>query len=175
MIVILHQYIANNSFIDVYTEAQIKNHKYSLRIAQKHQHQPVTAHYPKTESQHTGLEEEFTLVKRSCKLGIALIAKQQHTDPITQYGKAHGEYTKIHMLLDELDMTAITQKRVDFSNSGDFGKGFSITASELRCMYRLRKELSGFIHFYDKGREVSAPWEQKEFRELWRDYDRELQ
>jgi len=41
----------------------------------------IEHHFPQTESQHTE-EEEFTLVKRSCKLGIALIAEQQHAGPL---------------------------------------------------------------------------------------------
>jgi insecticidal toxin complex protein TccC len=84
-------------------------------------------------------------VKKGSKLGIEMAASSQ---------------MHIHFTLDELDIESIVNK------SGP--RGASITASELRYVYRNWNRLAGKIHFYRKNVEVVAPW--IEDVSLWKAY-----
>lgn len=63
----------------------------------------------------------------------------------------------VHFALDDLDIEAV----VDKSRS-------SITASELRWLYRHRTQLAGRVNFYQGRIRVDAPWETD--AGLWRRY-----
>jgi insecticidal toxin complex protein TccC len=86
------------------------------------------------------------LWKRGSKLGIEMAAS--------------GAGSKIHFVLDELDISSIVNKE-------GLG-GQSITASELRYAYRNRERLAGRIHFYKDKAEVDAPWDTSP--QLWASY-----
>ncbi len=88
------------------------------------------------------------LWKRGSKLGLAIAASNQTT--------------KIHFLLDGLDITSVVSKE------GDHGK--SITASELRYINRnYDKGLKGRVIFYRGGEKLEkAPWEENPV--LWAKY-----
>jgi insecticidal toxin complex protein TccC len=86
------------------------------------------------------------LWKRGSKLGIEIIAKNN---------QAH-----LHFILDSLDIEAIVYKLGQ--------SGTSITASELRYIYRNWHRLAGKVYFYRNNVEVEAPWEQH--RLLWARY-----
>ncbi|HEJ6984405.1 TPA: hypothetical protein SMF26_004507 [Serratia marcescens] len=62
-----------------------------------------------------------------------------------------GGRDKIHFVLDDIDIERVINK------SG----GSSITNSELRYLYRHRREINGKgkVHFYKNKQEVLAPWE----------------
>ncbi|HDR7760662.1 RHS repeat-associated core domain-containing protein [Bacillus cereus] len=87
------------------------------------------------------------LWKRGSKLGIAIAASNQKT--------------KIHFVLDNLDIESIVAKR------GDSGE--SITASELRYVYRNRERLQGRVVFYRNGEKLeTTPWNDSP--DLWEQY-----
>ncbi|MDZ4417294.1 toxin [Bacillus cereus] len=87
------------------------------------------------------------LWKRGSKLGIEIAASNQKT--------------KIHFVLDNLDIESIVAK------SGDSGE--SITASELRYVYRNYERLQGRVVFYRNGEKLEkTPWEEKP--DLWIQY-----
>ncbi|PFA66961.1 RHS repeat-associated core domain-containing protein [Bacillus cereus] len=87
------------------------------------------------------------LWKRGSKLGIEIAASNQKT--------------KIHFVLDNLDIESIVAKR------GDSGE--SITASELRYVYRNRERLQGRVIFYRNGEKLAtAPWNDSP--DLWGQY-----
>ncbi|HHR6132380.1 TPA: hypothetical protein ACS72K_004051, partial [Providencia alcalifaciens] len=86
------------------------------------------------------------LWKRGSKLGVEITAS--------------GAGNKIHFILDQLDLEQVVTKA---------GKnGQSVTASELRYIYRNRERLAGRIHFYQDGVETDAPWVANP--KLWSDY-----
>lgn len=87
------------------------------------------------------------LWKRGSKLGIEIAAS--------------GAGSKIHFVLDELDIPNV----VDKEGPG----GQSITASELRYAYRNRARLTGRIHFYKNNVETDAPWGGND--KLWSSYN----
>lgn len=67
-----------------------------------------------------------------------------------------GSKHHIHFSLDGIDMDSVVTKtrsnqRIDMP---------AYTGVELRCAYRLRDQLKDKLHFYEKGLEVSAPWEK---------------
>jgi len=78
------------------------------------------------------------LWKRGSKLGIQSIINE---------GNAH-----LHFVLDGIDIGAVARK--EGGNKG----GKSITASELRYLYRHREEIGERAHFYRNNIEVEAPW-----------------
>ncbi|WP_336852055.1 RHS repeat-associated core domain-containing protein [Pseudescherichia vulneris] len=78
------------------------------------------------------------LWKRGSKLGIQSIINE---------GNAH-----LHFVLDGIDIGAVARK--EGGNKG----GKSITASELRYLYRHREEIGERVHFYRNNIEVAAPW-----------------
>ncbi len=84
--------------------------------------------------------------KRSSKVGIEIIIRNS---------KRH-----LHFVLDGLDQQRITDKIED-----------SVTASELRYIYRNKEKLEGRLHFYHDYRRVPAPWTAGErFSGLWAAY-----
>jgi len=90
---------------------------------------------------HTGMPAPIQprlLWKRGSKQGIQSIINE---------GNAH-----LHFVLDGLDIAAVVRKE------GDQKSGKSITASELRYIYRHREEIGDRVHFYRNGTEVAAPW-----------------
>lgn len=78
------------------------------------------------------------LWKRGSKLGIQAIINE---------GNAH-----LHFVLDGLDIGAVARKEEGQKS------GKSITASELRYLYRHREEIGERAHFYRNNIEVEAPW-----------------
>ena len=98
---------------------------------------------------HTWRDDNFApdlFLKRASKLGIEMAAR--------------GETNKIHFILDSLDLSSVISKK---DSAGLFGigkqyKGTSITASELRYAYRNRERLEGKVLFYNRGKQVEAPW-----------------
>ncbi|MFW5436845.1 RHS repeat-associated core domain-containing protein [Paenibacillus apiarius] len=80
------------------------------------------------------------LWKRGSKLGIEIAAS--------------NERTKIHFVLDNLNIEQVVTKNPE--------GGQSITASELRYIYRNRERLNGRVIFYRNGQRLDkAPWEEK--------------
>lgn len=87
------------------------------------------------------------LWKRGSKLGIEIAAS--------------NERTKIHFVLDNLNIEQVVTKE----GSG----GQSITASELRYIYRNRERLNGRVIFYRNNERLEqAPWEENS--DLWSKY-----
>lgn len=86
------------------------------------------------------------LWKRGSKLGIEIAAS--------------GGGNKIHYALDGIELPAVIAKRGD--------EGHSVTASELRYIFRNRKQLEGHIHFYRNQKKVSAPWQSNPWQ--WSKY-----
>ncbi|RJG25195.1 RHS repeat-associated core domain-containing protein [Paenibacillus thiaminolyticus] len=91
--------------------------------------------------------ESPLLWKRGSKLGIEIAAS--------------NERTKIHFVLDNLNIEQVVTKE----GSG----GQSITASELRYIYRNRERLNGRVIFYRNNERLEqAPWEENP--DLWSKY-----
>lgn len=86
------------------------------------------------------------LSKRGSKLGIEIVAR--------------SEQVKLHFVLDDINMEQVGQKSILGGNS--------ITASELRYIYRNWERLEGKVHFYRNYLEVEPPW--KENSSLWNSY-----
>ncbi len=57
---------------------------------------------------------------------------------------------KLHYALDEIDMSSVVTKLGQ--------EGSSVSASELRYMYRNWARLVDKVHFYRYSQEVQAPW-----------------
>jgi len=87
------------------------------------------------------------LWKRGSKLGIEMTAQN---DAIHH----------LHFVLDGLMIVDIVEKKAPH--------GISVTASELRYIYRNRDRLQGKIHFYMRGERVRAPWDISPL--LWSKY-----
>ncbi|GAC42869.1 hypothetical protein [Paenibacillus popilliae] len=97
------------------------------------------------------------LWKRGSKHGIEIAATNQRT--------------KIHFILDDLDMEKVVTKE-ELTPETPRG-GQSITASELRCVYRNRERLKGRFIFYREGERLNqAPWEENPG--LWSKYEEKL-
>jgi insecticidal toxin complex protein TccC len=75
------------------------------------------------------------LFKRGSKLGIEMVARGNN---------------KLHYALDEIDMSSVVTKLGQ--------EGSSVSASELRYMYRNWARLEDKVHFYRYSQEVQAPW-----------------
>ncbi|PED43227.1 RHS repeat-associated core domain-containing protein [Bacillus cereus] len=86
--------------------------------------------------------------KRGSKLGLEIAAVAGETGP------------HIHFVLDGLNIESVVSK------SGEYGK--SITASELRYVYRNKERLAGRLNFYKNMEKVGSPWETSP--DLWRQY-----
>ncbi|MGY1423600.1 RHS repeat-associated core domain-containing protein [Bacillus cereus] len=91
------------------------------------------------------------LWKRGSKLGLRVAASKN----------TKGDTTNIHFVLDGLDIESVVSKN-------EIG-GKSITASELRYIYRHQDELRGVINFYKDNQKLEkAPWEENP--NLWKQY-----
>ncbi|WP_127956806.1 PAAR domain-containing protein [Serratia microhaemolytica] len=77
------------------------------------------------------------MAKRSSKLGLEMTADEQATH-------------KVHFILDRLDLKKVVSKQ------GNYGQ--SVTASELRYVYRNYERLLGRLFFYRNGNNVPPPW-----------------
>ncbi|WP_157798835.1 hypothetical protein [Serratia marcescens] len=67
---------------------------------------------------------------------------------------------KIHFVLDQINMELVVGKNSE--------EGQSITASELRYLYRNKERFMGKIHFYKNDIETEAPWETQPW--VWENY-----
>ncbi|MGV3344434.1 hypothetical protein ACGVWS_01355 [Enterobacteriaceae bacterium LUAb1] len=135
---------------DAYFSIGEKNPKFNVRsIYDEVKNQPCRSPY----HQWTGSPEEPTgvapklLWKRGSKLCLELAA-------------SHSSNHKIHFILDQINMELVVSK------SGEEGQ--SITASELRYIYRNRERFAGKIHFYKNDIETEAPWETQPW--IWENY-----
>lgn len=86
--------------------------------------------------------------KRGSKLGLEIAAATGETGP------------HIHFVLDGLNIESVVSK------SGEHGK--SITASELRYVYRNKERLAGRVSFYRNMEKAGTPWETSP--DLWGEY-----
>ncbi|PFN47086.1 hypothetical protein COJ75_30085, partial [Bacillus thuringiensis] len=85
------------------------------------------------------------LRKRGSKLGLAMAALNKKTQR--------------HFVLDGIDMGHVVNKTKGTGNSN--GPGDSITASELRYVYRNYDKLKGRVIFYRNNEKLDkAPWEE---------------
>lgn len=76
---------------------------------------------------------------------------------------------KIHFVLDVLDIESVVDKvKENLSNPSRPGPGESITASELRYIYRNRERLENNVIFYRNNEKVNAPWVDN--KALWNNY-----
>ncbi|QHI98116.1 toxin [Xylophilus rhododendri] len=89
------------------------------------------------------------LWKRGSKLGIEITASEDSPN-------------HLHFILDGIGMEDVVRK------SGGNRQGSSITASELRYVFRNRQRLGDKVHFYRGGEEVNAPWADDP--RLWAEY-----
>ncbi|MGX1461715.1 insecticidal toxin complex protein TccC [Bacillus thuringiensis] len=98
------------------------------------------------------------LWKRGSKLGLSIAASNQRT--------------KIHFVLDGLNIEHVVNKTKRLTNErkgSPAGPGQSITASELRYIYRNYDKLKGRVTFYEGNEQLSqAPWEHNP--KLWGNY-----
>lgn len=69
----------------------------------------------------------------------------------------------LHFILDGMNIPGVIHKSEDLF-------GGTITASELRYIYRNWDRLRGRVIFYRDGRVVDAPWEDSESSHLWNAY-----
>ena len=128
---------------DILWDAYLKLAKNPGKFNVKSIYKDVTKHPNKDDfyEWHIGLPSSAQpklLWKRGSKLGIQAIINE---------GNAH-----LHFVLDGLDIGAVARKE------GGLKSGKSITASELRYLYRQRENIKGRVHFYRNGTEVAAPW-----------------
>ncbi|WP_429220202.1 hypothetical protein [Aeromonas veronii] len=96
--------------------------------------------------------DEWLWWKRGSKSGIEMVA-QQPSDSAR----------RIHFILDGIDIRGVINKEDSL-----FGK--TITASELRYIYRHWDRLQGRVIFYREGKMVASPWEDAASSHLWNDY-----
>jgi hypothetical protein len=96
--------------------------------------------------------DEWLWWKRGSKSGIEMVAQQS---------PASGR--RLHFILDGMNVLGVVNKDEDL-----FGK--SITASELRYIYRHWGRLKGRVIFYRDQFVVDAPWEDRATPHLWNSY-----
>ncbi len=78
---------------------------------------------------------------------------------------------QIHFALDELNMDDVTRSK---GNRDGHDHANSVTAKELRFIYRHREQLGDTVKFYRGGREVRAPWDARErTADSWNQYNTE--
>ncbi|WP_217534589.1 hypothetical protein [Vibrio cholerae] len=95
---------------------------------------------------------EWEWWKRGSKSGIEMVAQQ-----------SPDSERKIHFILDGMNIRGVTTKDTRLY-------GGTITASELRYIYRHWDRLKGKVIFYRDGKVVSAPWEDIAYSDLWEAY-----
>ncbi|OTA21274.1 T3SS effector EspK [Xenorhabdus beddingii] len=95
------------------------------------------------------------VVNRKCKAGL--------------FWMSHSSSNAcIHFILDSINMEHVVikyyEKQTDIK--------YSVTGSELRWIYRNRRDLKvqASVQFWRNKEPVSAPWEEGEYVELWRQY-----
>lgn len=114
--------------------------------------------YRKIASEHEKLKisskhvDEWLWWKRGSKSGIEMVAQQ---DPASR--------RRLHFILDGMNISGVVNKDENL-----FGK--SITASELRYIYRHWNRLKGKVIFYRNQSVVEAPWECHTSPHLWSGY-----
>ena len=129
----------NDILWDAYLELSKKPGKFNVKSIYKDVNK-----YPNKDDfykWHIGLPSSAQpelLWKRGSKQGIQAIINE---------GNAH-----LHFVLDNIDIGAVARKE------GGKKSGKSITASELRYLYRHREEIGERAHFYRNNIEVEAPW-----------------
>ena len=96
--------------------------------------------------------DEWLWWKRGSKSGIEMVALQS----------PHSS-RKIHFILDGMNLHGVVNKDKSLF-------GGSITASELRYIYRHWDRLQGRVIFYKNGKVVASPWEDDVSAHLWNDY-----
>ncbi|MFM5568948.1 hypothetical protein ACET8I_20705 [Aeromonas veronii] len=96
--------------------------------------------------------DEWLWWKRGSKSGIEMVAQQ-----------SPDSTRRIHFILDGMNVHGVVNK-----DNSLFGG--SITASELRYIYRHWDRLQGKVIFYKDGKVVASPWEDGEFAHLWNTY-----
>jgi hypothetical protein len=114
--------------------------------------------YRKIASEHEKLKisskhvDEWLWWKRGSKSGIEMVAQQS---------PASGR--RLHFILDGMDISGVVNKDENL-----FGN--SITASELRYIFRHWNRLKGKVIFYRNQSVVDAPWECHTSPHLWNGY-----
>ena len=114
--------------------------------------------YQKIASGHEKLKisskhvDEWLWWKRGSKSGIEMVAQQSPTS-----GR------RLHFILDGMNILGVVNKDENL-----FGN--SITASELRYIYRHWNRLKGRVIFYRDQSVVDAPWEDRASPHLWNGY-----
>ncbi|ETS29764.1 RHS repeat-associated core [Photorhabdus khanii NC19] len=137
---------------DDYFNAGGENPKFNIANIYKDTISKYGSDYYHTWHTPTGAAPKL-LWKRGSKLGLEIAA--------------NSEKTKIHFVLDGLDIEQVVNKTKG-SDHLKAGPGESVTASELRYAYRNRERLKGKIHFYENDKETSAPWDKNPT--LWQNY-----
>lgn len=90
--------------------------------------------------------------KRGSKSGLEMVAQQ-----------SPDSTRRIHFILDGMNIHGVVSKDKSLF-------GGSITASELRYIYRHWDRLQGKVIFYKDGKVVASPWEDGESAHLWNTY-----
>lgn len=96
--------------------------------------------------------DEWLWWKRGSKSGIEMVAQQ-----------SPDSARRIHFILDGMNIPSVV-------NKDDSLFGGTITASELRYIYRHWDRLQGRVIFYRDGGVVASPWEDAISSHLWNDY-----
>ncbi|HEH9404370.1 TPA: hypothetical protein SIA26_004585 [Aeromonas bestiarum] len=96
--------------------------------------------------------DEWLWWKRGSKSGIEMVAQQLPSSA-----------RRIHFILDGMNIGGVVNKDTRFF-------GDSITASELRYIYRHWDRLNGRVIFYRDGKVVTSPWEDTTSSHLWNNY-----
>ncbi|WP_100103758.1 RHS repeat domain-containing protein [Candidatus Williamhamiltonella defendens] len=87
--------------------------------------------------------------------------KQGSKHGIEMASKKKSQIT-IHFALDDLNIENVVSKK---NNDGQ-----SITASELRFIFRHKDKLNDKVIFYKNNETVAAPWEDEKTKSLWENY-----
>ncbi|PHM45768.1 T3SS effector EspK [Xenorhabdus mauleonii] len=122
-----------------------------------------TAMLPEHDKRQLDYEVRKKHFIRKCKGGLSWVVTD--SDPIAQK-------IKVHFILDGLDMRSIVSKQPYVNNkTGEVSKT-SITASELRWIYRNRHnpKVKQKIHFWFEGKPTIPPWESEEGKMIWQKY-----
>ncbi|MDC9596277.1 hypothetical protein [Xenorhabdus anantnagensis] len=95
------------------------------------------------------------VTKRKCKAGLSWYSLSLN-------------HSCIHFILDGIDMESVIYKHYEKKMK----KGTSYTGSELRWIYRNRKDpkVKSCIQFWRNGQPVFPPWVEGKDAHLWQDY-----
>ncbi|MCQ4054457.1 hypothetical protein [Aeromonas sp. SG16] len=114
--------------------------------------------YQKIASEHERLKisskhvDEWLWWKRGSKSGLEMVAQQSSVSE-----------RKIHFILDGMNIPGVI-------NKDECLFGSTITASELRYIYRHWDRLQDRVIFYRDGKVVDSPWQDAAFSPLWDTY-----